>query len=155
MGQPTACGLGFLAHFGVVRALDPFGLRAEGSEAAERGAALAYNSRTWMQLCAMARALPETVREFEAAPPLRPTLPVTVLTASSSEDLLPPFVSSVVDVELLRVEQQENHQRLASLSARGKWQMVPDSTHLIGNSQPDAVADAVMEMLDAVKGERP
>ena len=153
--MPTACGLGFLAHFGVVRALDPFGFKEEQSEAADRGAALAYNSRTWMQLCAMARALPETVREFEAAPPLRSTLPVTVLTASSSEDLLPPFVLSVVDVEPLRAEAQENHQRLASLSARGKWQMVPDSTHLIGNSQPDAVADAVMELLDAVKGERP
>ena len=29
--------------------------------------------------------------------------------------------------------------------------MVPDSTHLIASSQPDAVADAVFEMIEQVR----
>ncbi len=153
--KPAACGAGLLAHFGVVRLVDPFELRAEVSEQTERSAALTYNSRPWMQLCAMARALPETRREFEAAPPLRAAIPVTVLSASSAEEIVPPFVQRVVDVEPMRAISQATHPRFAKLSARGKWQVVPDSTHLIASSQPDAVVEAVFEMLEIVKGERP
>ena len=153
--KPAACTAGFLAYFGIVRLADPFDLRAETSEQTERSAALTYNSRPWMQLCAMARGLPETLREFEDAPPLRPAIPVTVLTASSSEETVPPFVRRVVDIEPMRALSQATHPRFAKLSARGKWQVVPDSTHLIASSQPDAVVEAVFEMLELVKGERP
>lgn len=146
--EPAACVSGVLAHFGLIRLADPFGLGEEGSEEGRRNAALTYNSRPWMQLCAMARGLPETVREFAAAPPLRADLPLTVLSASTSEELLPPGVSRFVDVEKLKAAVLDSHQRLARQSANGRWQLVPDSTHLIAGSQPDAVAEAVLEMVE-------
>jgi hypothetical protein len=36
---------------------------------------------------------------------------------------------------------------LAQRSSRGTWRVVPGSTHLIGNSQPHAVASAVFDVL--------
>jgi len=41
---------------------------------------------------------------------------------------------------------------LAKQSSKGRWQVVPDSTHLIASSQPEAVADAVFALLDVVRG---
>jgi protein-S-isoprenylcysteine O-methyltransferase Ste14/pimeloyl-ACP methyl ester carboxylesterase len=148
---PAACASSILAHFGVIRLLDPFGLQQEMSDGARRGIAITYNSRLWTQLCAMARGLPETVREFEQAPPLRTDLPLTVLSASSAEGLAPPSVARFVNVEELRDGLRASHQQFAKQSTRGKWLLVPDSTHLIGSSQPDAVADAVLEMLEALR----
>ena len=148
---PAACSAGILAHFGVIRLLDPFGLGREAAEGARRSAALSYNSRRWMQLCAMARGVAETVREFQEAPPLRPDLPVIVLSASTHEELAPAFVLRFVDVDRFQASARAGHQSLARVSSRGQWQVVPDSTHLIASSQPDVVADAVLQMLDDVK----
>lgn len=147
----AACGSAVAAQFGVIRLVDPFGLAAEPSDEGRRNAALTYNTRPWAQLCAMARGLDETVRAFSDAPPLSGALPVTVLTASSGAGLVPPGVDWFVDVERIRAALRDSHQRLATQSARGRWAMVPDSTHLIGSSQPDAVAEAVLEMLDGVR----
>jgi pimeloyl-ACP methyl ester carboxylesterase len=149
--KPAACASGFLAHFGVIRLLDPFDLRNETSEEARRSQAVTYNSRLWDQLCAMARGLPDTVREFGEAPPLRSDLPLTVLSASSAEELAPPFVGRFIDVEQLRASIRSSHQTLAKQSTKGTWQLVPDSTHLIAASQPDAVADAVFEILEQLR----
>jgi uncharacterized protein YaaQ len=55
------------------------------------------------------------------------------------------------DAERLRTAMVEAHQRLAKASSRGNWLMVPDSTHLIGDSQPDAVADAVLDLVEEIR----
>jgi protein-S-isoprenylcysteine O-methyltransferase Ste14/pimeloyl-ACP methyl ester carboxylesterase len=153
--KPAACTSGLLARLGVVRLTDPFGLYAEGSEQGRRSAALTYHSRAWSQLCAMARGLPDTVREFAAAPPLRSDLPLSVLSASTSEEAMPPWLEPWIerffDTEQLRVESRASHQAFSKQSTKGKWQLVPDSTHLIASSQPDAVADAVFEVIDGIK----
>jgi protein-S-isoprenylcysteine O-methyltransferase Ste14/pimeloyl-ACP methyl ester carboxylesterase len=146
---PAACTAGVLAHFGAIRLLDPFGLRAEATDEARRSAAVTYNARRWMQMCALARGLPETVREFQQAPPLPPALPVIVLSASETEEL-PPFVRRFVDVERWQAAARAAHQDMAKQSSKGKWRLVPDSTHLIASSQPDVVVDAVFEMLESV-----
>jgi protein-S-isoprenylcysteine O-methyltransferase Ste14/pimeloyl-ACP methyl ester carboxylesterase len=149
--KPAACSFGFLAQFGVIRMLDPFDLLAEGTEEARRSAAVTYNSRPWMQLCRMARGLSETVREFGEAPPLRSDLPLAVLSASSSEGLPVAGLERFIDVEQLKASIQASHQALAKQTTRGTWVLVPDSTHLIASSQPDAVADAVFEVIEAIK----
>ena len=149
--KPAACATGFLAHFGVIRLVDPFDLGKETSTEGRRSAAVTYNSRPWLQLCAMARGLPETIAEFAQAPPLRGDLPLTVLTASSAENLVPPGVGRFIDVDAMRKQLVESHQQFAKQSTKGKWQVVPDSAHLIASSQPDAVADAVLEMLDEIR----
>ena len=51
----------------------------------------------------------------------------------------------------MRDELERSHQALAGQSSRGVWRRVPDSTHLIGDSQPDAVADAVFDVLEAAR----
>jgi hypothetical protein len=95
----------------------------------------------------MASALPETVREFEMAPPLRNDLPLVVLSASSTEEAVPRAFADYVDVTGLHKAGVERQQQFAKQSARGRWEMVPDSTHLIAGSQPDVVADAVFEVI--------
>ena len=147
---PAACTAGVIAHFGAIRLIDPFGLYRQTTDAAHRNAAVLYNSRPWMQLCAMARGLPDTVQQFTAAPPLRSDLPLTVLSASSTIDLIPPGLDRFVDVDGLKRELQESHRRVAAWSTRGKWSIVPGSTHLIASSQPNAAADAVLDVLDQV-----
>ena len=153
--KPAACTLGFLARFGVVRLIDPFELYAEGTEQGRRSAAVTYHARAWSQLCAMARGLPDTVQEFAAAPPLRGDLPLSVLSASTAEQAVPrrlmPLIERFLDTERLRAEVRASHQTFATQSTRGKWALVPDSTHLIASSQPDAVADAVFEILEQVR----
>jgi hypothetical protein len=127
-----------------MRLLDPFGLGRD-SAAARRSAALTYHARAWDQMCAMARGLSGTAQQFERAPALRPDLPLTVLSASTATDLLPPGLES--DAAAIRPTLIETHQQFAKQSTRGAWSMVPNSTHLVGESQPDAVADAVLAML--------
>ena len=56
-----------------------------------------------------------------------------------------------VDVSGLNPGATANHQQLARLSARGRWMEVPNSTHLIASSQPDAAVAAVLQILDAVR----
>lgn len=147
----AACASSALSRFGVMRWLDPFGLGRESTDAARRAVALTYNARPWGQICAMARALPRTVAEFAAAPPLRTDLPLRVLSAATADELLPPLALRVVDVESLRSQTRVHHQQFARQSSRGTWAEVPNSTHLIAGSQPDAVVDVVFELLEEIR----
>jgi pimeloyl-ACP methyl ester carboxylesterase len=144
-----ACTAGTLSRFGVIRLLDPFDIGSE-TEGARRSAAITYGARPWIATCALARGLSATQREFEQAPPLSPGMPVTVLSASSTRQLLPPFATPFIDVQQLRAEGVANHRELAR-RLHGTWKEIPNSTHLIADSQPDAVADAVFDLLDQLR----
>jgi len=148
--KPAACTSSALSRFGLMRLLDPFAF-GEATEDARRSAALTYNSRPWGQMCAMARALPRSIEEFAAAPPLRGDIPLRVFSASSADEMMPPAVLRFVDVEALRALARDSHQRFAKQSSRGTWAEIPDSTHLIAGSQPEAVAEAVFGLLDEIK----
>ena len=145
-----ACTAGALSRFGVIRLLDPFDLGSE-SEGARRSAAIAYAAKPWTATCALARGLSTTESEFEKAPPLPAGLPVSVLSASSAQQLLPPFAERFIDVQQLRAEGVANHRELAR-RLHGTWKEIPNSTHLIADSQPDAVADSVFDLLDRLRG---
>jgi protein-S-isoprenylcysteine O-methyltransferase Ste14/pimeloyl-ACP methyl ester carboxylesterase len=144
-----ACTAGALARFGVIRLLDPFEL-GSASEGARRSAAIAYGARTWAAICATARGLSATQREFEQAPPLASDVPVIVLSASSTRQLMPPVAELFIDVNEVKADTERAHQEFAK-RARGTWKQVPDSTHLIADSQPDAVADVVFDLLDQIR----
>ena len=150
-GRITAasCAVGALSRFGVIRLLDPFELGA-ASEGARRSAAITYGAKTWTAICSMARGLQDTRKEFEQAPPLTTDLPVTSLSASSARQLMPPFVEPFLDVSAVRAELEEAHRAIAK-RPHGTWKKVPNSSHLIADSQPDAVADAVFDMLDQIR----
>jgi protein-S-isoprenylcysteine O-methyltransferase Ste14/pimeloyl-ACP methyl ester carboxylesterase len=149
IARVLACVAGASAQFGLIRLLDPFGLGEEESEAGERGAAITYGARLWGTLCAIVRGIPASAREFSEAPPLPADVPLIVLSADSDRDYLSGFAGLAARMRPVRIS---GHQALAKRSTRGSWRLVPDSTHLIGNSQPDAVADAVFAILD---GDRP
>jgi|HubBroStandDraft_2_1064218.scaffolds.fasta_scaffold215872_3 hypothetical protein len=54
-------------------------------------------------------------------------------------------------VRFLRDGWGAGHDAYAALSARGRNQLVPDSTHGIPNEKPDVVIFAVIEVLDEIK----
>jgi protein-S-isoprenylcysteine O-methyltransferase Ste14/pimeloyl-ACP methyl ester carboxylesterase len=147
-----ACAAGTLAQFGVIRLLDPFALGAD-SEGARRSAAITYGARPWAETCATARGLTAIQREFEQAPPLPADIPLIALSASSAKQLMPPFAERFLDANQMRAELEDTHRKLAQRSSRGTWKKVPDSTHLIGDSQPDAVAEAVFDVLEKLRRE--
>jgi pimeloyl-ACP methyl ester carboxylesterase len=129
--------------------MDPFGLGAD-TEGGRRSAAITYGARPWTATCALARGMSATQRESEHAPPLSTTMPVVVLSASSARQLLPPFAEPFIDVQQLRGDVEASHRELAQ-RLRGTWKKVPNSTHLIADSQPDAVADSVFDLLDEIR----
>ena len=141
-----ACAAGVAARFGLIRLVDPFGLRLETSEQARRSAAITYGARPWATVCAIVRGLAADPQAFEQAPPLPRDVPLVVLTAESDEDLFPGsrLAGSI------RAARIDRHKVFAARSTHGTWTLVPDSTHLIGDSQPDAVADAVLAMLEQI-----
>ena len=88
-------------------------------------------------------------REFAAAPPLKGDIPLAVLSAERGQFEMPPglgWVSAAFQSTRLEV-----HQQLAKRSTKGHWQMVPESTHLIASSQPDAVVKAVLSLLETLQ----
>jgi hypothetical protein len=98
----------------------------------------------------MARGLHDTKNEFERAPALGTDLPVTALSASSARQFMPPFVERFFDPKAVRAELDAAHRTIAT-RAHGTWKTVPNSSHLIADSQPDAVADAVFDLLDQLR----
>jgi pimeloyl-ACP methyl ester carboxylesterase/protein-S-isoprenylcysteine O-methyltransferase Ste14 len=145
----AACMVGALSRFGLVRVLNPFGF-ASDSEGARRSAAITYGARPWSAICAMTRGLSATQREFNQAPPLPAGMPVVVLSASGAEQLMPSFVERFIDPNQIKAETEAAHREFATRT-RGTWKKVPNSTHLIADSQPDAVADAVFDLLDQLR----
>jgi pimeloyl-ACP methyl ester carboxylesterase len=151
----TACATaGAAGRAGVIRLVDPYGFRRESSIQAERTAALMYGAQPWRAICAVVRGVARTVDEFAAAPPLRTDLPVVVLSAERTADLMPlglPAYLAPRRIAALRVELRKANERLAHRSTRGSWQLV-ESGHLIASERPSVVVDAVLEMLDYLRG---
>jgi pimeloyl-ACP methyl ester carboxylesterase len=136
----AAClGIRVARPFGVVRLVDS-------------------HPRVLKMLCAAVCGVPETIAQFEHAPPLRSDIPLVVLTAESSDGLLPiPMHGAVAATwlgvagvqELVR-RLQESHRRLAAQSTRGTSPLVRGSGHVIAEDRPDVVVEAVEGVLRQV-----
>jgi len=102
-------------------------------------------------LCAAISGLPGTLAQFANAPPLRSDMPVVVLTAETTDDLLPPLVPKSVlqdaSVRELLERARETHRHLAARSTRGSWRLVRGSGHVIAERRPESVVDAVDDIL--------
>lgn len=139
------CAAKVAARLGLLRLLDPLRLRQQTPDAAAADIAALYRVEPMATFCGMVRALPQTAQELGAAPPLSSSIPLIVLTAESDAQLVPPGFQAVADN--VRREWRPLQLALAQRSPRGTWRVVPGSTHLIGHSQPNAVAGAVFEVL--------
>jgi len=140
-----ACTVKVAARLGVLRLLDPLGLRRHPPDMAAADIAAIYRVEPMATFCGIVRALPDTAQELSAAPPLAAATPLTVLTAETNVELVPPGFHAMA--ESVRREWRPLQLALAQRSSRGTWHIVPGSTHLIGNSQPHAVASAVFDVL--------
>ena len=132
-------------RLGVIRLADPFGIEPATSEIRARSAAVTYRPGVWDTLCAIVRGFEQTRGDFARAPALRADLPLVVLSAESRKGLAPPLFDSAVAP--LQPLMQNAHRTLAARSSRGTWRIVPGSDHLIASSQPQAVVDAVYEVI--------
>jgi pimeloyl-ACP methyl ester carboxylesterase len=142
--RQAACLAPLAARTGLLRLADPFDLRRSGSPDAARAVALMYRVEPVSTLCGLVRGSAATVAEFRAAPPLSDLIPLTVLSAETNAGLqLPGFGPLPVSVR----ERYDMHESFSRQSSHGRWLIVPGSSHLIGNSQPHALAVAVLEML--------
>ena len=151
----AAAGCGTVAaagRVGLMRLLDPWDQRLSAETA--RSAALMYGAKPWAMLCAMVRGVRTTQKEFEEVPPLRAGIPVTVLSAATPEGMLPPKLARLLRIDAVSVLPmlRKTHQHLAERSTHGSWRIVPGSDHLIASSQPQAVVDAVVDLLAYVRG---
>jgi pimeloyl-ACP methyl ester carboxylesterase len=143
-----ACGAARAAGtIGLLRLFDPWNFRQQRTEQSARSAALMYGSKPWIMLCGIVRAGEATLREFSEAPPQPRSLPVTALSADMREGFLPPAMASWFDMGDSAAALRATHQRLAQGSDYGVWKVVPGSDHLIASSRPQAVVDAVNELI--------
>ncbi len=148
------CALPIAARLGVLRLIDPLGLRSDGSEVAARTIFRLYRAEPMATMCGLLRGLPATVQELRTAPPLAAEVALTVLIAESTSGLeplglKPPGFASAFDAAAR--ERVSVQQEFARHSSHGTSRVVPGSTHLIGDSQPHAVASAVLEMLAGIR----
>ena len=143
------CSTRWAARFGILRLVDPFHFRGETpADDAARSIAKFYTVERMTALCATARGLRIGMQELKDAPALAPNVPLTVLTAESWDQLLPPGLSGFrAQADALRGDWLASQQQFARRSTRGSWRVVPGSGHLIASSNPRVVADAVLSAL--------
>jgi pimeloyl-ACP methyl ester carboxylesterase len=148
----AACGaLRAAGAIALVRMWDPWHMRNDRSESSARSAAVMYGAKPWVMLCGMVRAGDASVSEFDEAPPLRREIPITALSADTREEFLPPALAGWIQLRGSVDALRETHKRLAAGSARGVWRVVPGSSHLIASSRPQAVIDAVTDLITPSK----
>jgi len=149
MQVEAACLGKTAARLGILRLLDPFGLRKDPSEDAARTISRLYRVEPMSTLCGLVRGLESTRQELSSAPPLAPDIPLVVLVHEKPDHLFPPGFAA--EAPTLAREWLSLQQSFAQRSSRGTWRVVPGSDHLIGNTRPHAVASAVLEVLAEVR----
>jgi pimeloyl-ACP methyl ester carboxylesterase len=149
----VACSARWAARFGLLRLVDPFHLRGQlPAEGASRSIAQLYTVDRMATLCGMARGLLTATQELKGAPALASGVPLTVLSAESSGNLLPPGLDGFrARADALRGDWLAGQQAFARRSTRGTWRVVTGSDHLIASSQPHAVAEAVFDVLTQMR----
>jgi pimeloyl-ACP methyl ester carboxylesterase len=103
----------------------------------------------------------ETASTFDADVPaqskivINPTrnygdMPLVVLTSTLPAPGAPPLDPAVLEAS--NAMRAKAHEALATLSARGTHVTVPDSTHYIHRTQPQAVLDAIQSVIVQARG---
>jgi pimeloyl-ACP methyl ester carboxylesterase len=123
------------------------------------GAVRLFDSRPRVpaMLCGAVRGLPQTIVQFDEAPPLSRDIPLVVLTAETTDNLLPvsPLLpATIVETPAMQAlvrQVRESHRHLAARSTRGSWRLVRGSGHVIAEDRPGDVIEAVTGILAQVR----
>ena len=143
------CTMQAAARFGILRVMDPFKLRrAQPAESVARSIAQLYTTERMSALCGMARGVLTAAEDLDAALPLSAGIPLSVLTAESTEGLVPDGIPGLrAKLDVFRDDWVTGQQEFAKRSAHGSWRLVRGSGHLISSDKPDEVIAAVLEFL--------
>lgn len=140
------------ARLGILSLFDPFELKKLPLREGSVRSALTYRSAPWTAARSFLNTLARSEADLRAAPPLRPDLPLTVLTHGLIGDLLGPRP----DPELLREVEpiwQSLQSKIADRSSRGKQVIAAQSGHRIIAQQPELVVEAVREAIELIRKE--
>ena len=145
------CLARWAARIGLLRLLDPLGMRRAGSG---RGVALLYRAEPMDTLCAIAHGLPQSAQEFRDAPPFPSDVPLAVLSHDNSSGFIPPGVSFLSrDSRFTSLMEQWTplEEELSKRSRQGTFRIVPGSNHMIANTHPHIVATAILEIVSQLR----
>ena len=148
------CLARWAARIGLLRLLDPFGMRRSPGAGSARGVALLYRAEPMDSLCAIARGLPQSAQEFREAPPFPPDVPLVVLSHDNSSGFIPPgvgFMSRDPRFTSLMEQWTPLEEQLSKRSRQGSFRIVAGSNHMIANTQPHVVATAILEMVSRLR----
>ncbi|WP_309669718.1 alpha/beta hydrolase [Gemmatimonas sp.] len=117
-----------------------------------RAASAAFLPTSLAALGEEAAAIPATLRDVRTIHDLggRPMVVLSATNAQSAAALDAMGLSKSQGDRLLQVQHQL-HAELAGLSCRGRHQIVPGSSHYIQIDRPNAVVDAIVEVVVAVR----
>jgi pimeloyl-ACP methyl ester carboxylesterase len=134
------CVASWLAKIGLLRLRDPLKLRG-------RTAALTYRASATDAACGLMRTISRSRDELAGTElaPLRSDLPIVVLSHGEPRGLFPP--GHEAEARSMEPRWAELQDALARRSSRGTHRVVPGSGHLIAVDRPEAVADAILELL--------
>jgi len=148
------CLARWAARIGLLRLLDPLGMRRGPGAGSGRGVALLYRAEPMDSLCAIARGLPQSAREFRDAPLFPPDVPLVVLNHDNSSGFIPPgvdFLSRDSRFASLMEQWTPLEEKFSKRSRQGTFRIVPGSNHMIANNQPHVVATTILEMISEVR----
>jgi hypothetical protein len=106
---------------------------------------MTYSAKAIDAVGAVVRGLPRSLEELDGAPPLPADVPLVVMSASSPDFLDLPWLHDTM--RAASPQRLAAHQTLAKQSSQGSWRIVPESDHLIAESQPEAVIEVLFEMI--------
>jgi pimeloyl-ACP methyl ester carboxylesterase len=137
------------ARLGVLSLFDPFELKKLPLREGSVRSALTYRTGPWNAARSFLKTLERSEADLRAAPPLRPDLPLIVLTHGLIGDLLGPRPDPALLKEIEPIW-QALQSALAGRSSKGRQIIAAASGHRITAQQPGLVVAAIREAIERV-----
>jgi pimeloyl-ACP methyl ester carboxylesterase len=116
----------------------------------ERDACMTYWPEVFDAATDLLNGLPESARLVKSCPPLSPRMPLIVLRHGRPGDLVTGAGASAAEQAAAEPTWIALQQSLAAQSRDGRLRVVPKSGHLIAVEQPEAVVQAIDDVLDEI-----
>jgi pimeloyl-ACP methyl ester carboxylesterase len=141
----AACVADLAARLGLLRLLDPFGVKGLPRHAGELPVALTYRVSACAEACGVTRSFDASAQEILAAPPLRKDLPAIALVHGEPRDIDP--MASPAELAAIEPRWREAQARFVQ-PMHGRILIVEGAGHLIAAEQPEVVVQAVRNVIE-------